>query len=106
MFLRVTSSLCSLWLQKIEAPVRGGEGAEGNIPDGGPPVSERGSPLGRELDREIVASQGNKERDILGSGKHRCHPPFEGTLAINRCMPGFSVVLGSVIETNNMFRSP
>ena len=51
-------------MQRIEAPVRGGEQAPGIIPDGGPPIRERES----ELDREIVASAGNRERDILGSG--------------------------------------
>ena len=51
-------------MQRIEAPVRGGEQAPGTIPDGGPPIRERES----ELDREIVASAGNRERDILGSG--------------------------------------
>jgi hypothetical protein len=49
--------------QKIEAPVRGGEGKPGNIPDFGPPISERQN----ELDREIVSSDGNREREILGS---------------------------------------
>ena len=51
-------------MQRIEAPVRGGEQAPGTIPDGGPPIRERES----ELDREIVASAGNRERDILGTG--------------------------------------
>ena len=56
--------------QRIEAPVRGGEEQAGSIPDGGPPIRERES----ELDREIVASAGNREREILGSGKHgQCH---------------------------------
>jgi hypothetical protein len=53
-----------LLVQRIEAPVRGGEQAPGSIPDGGPPIRERES----ELDREIVASAGNRERDILNSG--------------------------------------
>ncbi len=57
--------LCLL-LQRIEAPVRGGEEQAGSIPDGGPPIRERES----ELDREIVASAGNREREILGSGKY------------------------------------
>ena len=47
--------------------MRGGEQAPGSIPDGGPPIRERES----ELDREIVASAGNRERDILNSGMFR-----------------------------------
>jgi hypothetical protein len=43
--------------QKIEAPVRG------DAPDGGPPIRERET----ELDREIVASDGNKEKELLGT---------------------------------------
>jgi hypothetical protein len=43
--------------QKIEAPVRD------SIPDGGPPIREREN----ELDREIVASDGNREKEILGT---------------------------------------
>ena len=35
--------------QRIEAPVRGGEGAPGKIPDGGPPVTERQNSLDRLL---------------------------------------------------------
>ena len=35
--------------QRIEAPVRGGEGAAGKIPDGGPPVTERQNSLDRLL---------------------------------------------------------
>jgi len=35
--------------QRIEAPVRGGEGAPGNIPDGGPPVTERQNSLDQLL---------------------------------------------------------
>jgi len=40
--------------------VRGGEGAPGEIPDGGPPVSERKS----DLDKQITAAGGD---DVLGS---------------------------------------
>jgi len=43
--------------QKIEAPVRG------DAPDGGPPIREREN----ELDREIMASDGNREKEILGT---------------------------------------
>ena len=35
--------------QRIEAPVRGGEGAAGKIPDGGPPVTERQNSLDQLL---------------------------------------------------------
>ena len=35
--------------QRIEAPVRGGEGAPGKIPDGGPPVTERQNSLDQLL---------------------------------------------------------
>ena len=62
--------MLSLIVQRIEAPVRGGEQAPGSIPDGGPPIRERES----ELDREIVASAGNRERDILNSGARILHP--------------------------------
>jgi hypothetical protein len=43
--------------QKIEAPVRDGP------TDAGPSIRDREN----ELDREIVTSQGNKEKDILGT---------------------------------------
>ena len=41
--------------------MRGGEGAPGEIPDGGPPVSERKS----DLDEQITAAAGKD--DLLGS---------------------------------------
>ena len=50
--------------QRIEAPVRGGEGAPGQIPDGGPPVSER---LG-QIDQILINNDGADERAILGNG--------------------------------------
>ena len=54
--------------------MRGGEGAPGEIPDGGPPVSERKS----DLDKQITAAGGD---DVLGSRalqlhlmpRRRCH---------------------------------
>lgn len=89
---------------KIEAPVRGGEGAPGAIPDGGPPVGERGSPLGRELDREIVASQGNKERDILGSevsiaDAFRFNGAAPEVINCRLAMLGFFAAVGSELAT-------
>jgi len=48
---------------RIEAPVRGGEGAPGTIPDGGPPVATRFN----EIDRILINNDGQDERAILGN---------------------------------------
>ena len=48
--------------QRIEAPVRGGEGAPGKIPDGGKPVTERQSKLDKFL--------------IQNDQKQACNYPF------------------------------
>lgn len=45
--------------------MRGGEGAPGKIPDGGPPVATRFS----ELDNVLINNDGADERAILGNGK-------------------------------------
>ena len=57
------------FVQRIEAPVRGGEGAPGTIPDGGPPVGER---LG-QIDRILINNDGADEKAILGNGERRCY---------------------------------
>jgi len=85
---------------KIEAPVRGGEGAEGRIPDGGPPIREREN----ELDREIVASQGNKERDILGTevsiaDSFRFKGAAPEVINCRLAMLGFVAAVGSELAT-------
>jgi len=49
--------------QRIEAPVRGGEGAPGKIPDGGRPVTERQN----ELDKMLIQNDQKQEREILGT---------------------------------------
>jgi len=46
--------------QRIEAPVRGGEGAAGKIPDGGRPVTERQN----ELDMLLIQ---NDQKQVLAS---------------------------------------
>lgn len=51
--------------QRIEAPVRGGEGAPGSIPDGGPPVNQRFS----EMDNILINNDGADEKAILGNGE-------------------------------------
>lgn len=49
-------------LQRIEAPVRGGEGAPGSIPDGGPSVTTRMS----EMDLILINNDGADELAITG----------------------------------------
>jgi hypothetical protein len=49
--------------ERIEAPVRGGEGAPGKIPDGGPPVGQRRQ--GR--DDMFIQNDGAEEKRILGT---------------------------------------
>ena len=51
-------------MQRIEAPVRGGEGAPGKIPDGGPPVASRYN----DIDLSLINNDGQDERSILGNG--------------------------------------
>lgn len=48
---------------RIEMPVRGGEGAPGSIPDGGPPVNQRFS----EMDNILINNDGADEKAILGN---------------------------------------
>jgi len=48
---------------RIEAPVRGGEGAPGKIPDGGPPVASRYN----DIDLSLINNDGQDERSILGN---------------------------------------
>lgn len=48
---------------RIEAPVRGGEGAPGKIPDGGPPVATRYN----EIDKILINNDGQDEKAILGN---------------------------------------
>ena len=50
--------------QRIEAPVRGGEGAPGKIPDGGRPVTERQN----ELDKMLIQNDQKQACPLL-----RCH---------------------------------
>lgn len=49
--------------ERIEAPVRGGEGAPGSIPDGGPPVGQRKN----NLDQMLIQNDGQEEKSILGN---------------------------------------
>jgi len=49
--------------ERIEAPVRGGEGAPGNIPDGGPPVGERNN----LLDNLLIQNDQAEEKRFLGT---------------------------------------
>lgn len=82
--------------QKIEAPVRD------SAPDGGPPIRERET----ELDREIVASDGNREKEILGSEVSIADAfRFKGALpevANSRlAMLGFVAALGYEVVSGN-----
>jgi len=100
-----------LCAQRIEAPVRGGEGAPGQIPDGGPPVAER---LG-QIDQILINNDGADERAILGNGLHLTHSqqsylfsafPFRITVAgcafPAHCASGTSRLCGPRAESNQV----
>lgn len=86
--------------EKLEAPVRGGEGASGSIPDGGPPVAERNN----ALDNLLIQNDGAEEKSILGTAV--AFPDamrFKGALpeVVNSrlAMLGIIAALGSELAT-------
>ncbi len=62
-----------------------------SAPDGGPPIRERAT----ELDREIVTSDGNREKEILGTEVSLADSwRFKGALPEDTLRAACSVLLG------------